>query len=251
MCGIFAYLNYKVPQSRRAILKKVLHGLKTLEYRGCDSSGLAIDDDGFKEGVPVLYRAVGLVASLEKQVQERSRETNLDRIFDVHAAVAHTRWASCGGPSETNAHPQPSNQDNSFVIVHNGIITNQGALRTFLESRGFSFSSETDTEVIAKMCEYFWMKPKQQYTFAELVAQVVSPGFAWWAHRWLRSPEPGTVQIFSRMLCSGLSVGEIGTAGAPGTNRRCERRTECTKNVVTHDLCPQERDPARVGVQNS
>lgn len=65
MCGIFAYLNYKEPKSRRSILRTLLEGLKYLEYRGCDSAGLSIDDDCLKEGVPVIFRQVGKVDALD------------------------------------------------------------------------------------------------------------------------------------------------------------------------------------------
>ncbi|MEQ9095673.1 MAG: glutamine--fructose-6-phosphate transaminase (isomerizing) [Phycisphaerales bacterium] len=132
MCGIVAYLGHR--QARPLLIE----GLKRLEYRGYDSAGMAIIDGGLS-----VARAVGRVAKLEAQV-----EGNAD--FEGTLGIAHTRWATHGGVTEANAHPHRDDR-NGIALVHNGIIENYSALRTYLTERGHTFHSETDTEVLAML----------------------------------------------------------------------------------------------------
>lgn len=90
----------------------------------------------------------------------------------THVGISHTRWATHGVPSETNSHPQRSDPESTFVVVHNGIITNYKDVKGFLESKGHRFESETDTEVIAKLV-YHLYKEHPTYSFRELVEQVI------------------------------------------------------------------------------
>ncbi|XP_065216265.1 glutamine--fructose-6-phosphate aminotransferase [isomerizing] 2-like isoform X1 [Planococcus citri] len=170
MCGIFAYLNYHMPKSRKEILDLLVTGLKRLEYRGYDSAGLALDSpDG--HNINIIKKS-GKVAALEQQILEDEDKTNFDIIVAFHVGIAHTRWATHGVPSEVNSHPQRSDSDNSFCVVHNGIVTNYKELKAFLIRKGYEFESDTDTEVIAKLVHHIY-KQHPSYCFRELVEQVI------------------------------------------------------------------------------
>lgn len=94
-------------------------------------------------------------------------------VFTLHAAIAHTRWATHGPPSTANAHPHASDALGDFVVVHNGIITNYQALRDFLQHKGFAFESETDTEVIPKLLKWLFDNKEDAVTFPQLVTEVM------------------------------------------------------------------------------
>ncbi|GLV33917.1 Glutamine:fructose-6-phosphate aminotransferase 1 [Carabus blaptoides fortunei] len=171
MCGIFAYLNYVTPKTRKEILDLLINGLKRLEYRGYDSAGVAIDSPDAKD--MMLVRKTGKVKMLEDEITSRTGDLDVDGITSVHCGIAHTRWATHGQPSEYNSHPQRSDDSHAFVVVHNGIITNYKEIRTFLQNKQTTtFESETDTEVIAKLIHHFY-KQHPNYSFRELVEQVV------------------------------------------------------------------------------
>ena len=134
MCGIVGYIGNK------HVVPILLEGLHRLEYRGYDSAGIAVVEDG----ALCRVRMQGKVNSLAAQLAERSFESTI--------GMGHTRWATHGKPSEANAHPHASS-DESVMVVHNGIIENYQILREQLSSRGYCFSSETDTEVVAHLIE--------------------------------------------------------------------------------------------------
>ncbi len=133
MCGIIAYIGSRTAEPL------LLEGLKRLEYRGYDSAGVAIlDGDSLQ-----VARAVGRIIELE------------DRLGEIGGmggtlGIGHTRWATHGGVTEANCHPHRDDA-NGIAVVHNGIIENYAALRTYLVGKGHAFSSETDTEVLAML----------------------------------------------------------------------------------------------------
>lgn len=196
MCGIFAYLNYLEPKSRRAILECLVQGLRRLEYRGYDSAGVAIDDKLNNNDCIRIVRRQGKVAVLEQEIWANSkrnssadaagddydgqqqqqpsvvRRFDLDESFETHVGIAHTRWATHGAPSAINSHPQRSDPENEFVVVHNGIITNYKDLKQFLEKKGYQFESETDTEVIAKLIKHLH-DTLPDLSFREIVEQAI------------------------------------------------------------------------------
>ncbi len=135
MCGIVAYIGH------REAYPIVLKGLKRLEYRGYDSAGIALYD-----GTDInLSKTKGKVADLEEKLEkEISTKGNI--------GVGHTRWATHGIPNDVNSHPHFSNSGN-LVIIHNGIIENYDSLRKELVNRGYTFTSETDTEVLVNLIE--------------------------------------------------------------------------------------------------
>ena len=169
MCGIFGYLNYLTPKTREEIIAILVAGLRRMEYRGYDSAGIAVDD---ANKAPAMIKKRGNVDQLQGAVEANTLGLDMSEMLDGHFGIGHTRWATHGEPSDINAHPQPSDPDNTFVVVHNGIITNYDVLRKFLEGHGHVFKSETDTEVIAKLCKYIWDQHDGKVSFTTLVLEV-------------------------------------------------------------------------------
>ncbi|GAA2620610.1 glutamine--fructose-6-phosphate aminotransferase [isomerizing] [Paractinoplanes durhamensis] len=136
MCGIVGYVG------GRPALSIVLDGLRRLEYRGYDSAGVAIVEDG----TVLTEKKAGKLANLEKALAERPG----DGITTGSTAIGHTRWATHGGPTDRNAHPHLS-ADGRVAVIHNGIIENFSRLRAELEATGIEFASDTDTECAAHL----------------------------------------------------------------------------------------------------
>ena len=134
MCGIVGYMG------NREAYPIIIQGLKRLEYRGYDSAGIALLNSEL-----YLTKTKGKVAALEFKAEQNHRSGTL--------GIGHTRWATHGAPNDVNAHPHNSNSGR-LVLVHNGIIENYESLRSYLTDQGFSFYSETDTEVLVNLIEH-------------------------------------------------------------------------------------------------
>ena len=133
MCGIVGYIGH------REAYPVILKGLKRLEYRGYDSAGVALINGGLK-----VYKKKGKVAELEEEV--------IGKDLRGHIGIGHTRWATHGEPSDRNAHPHLSNSG-EFAMIHNGIIENYVSIKNDLLKKGYTFKSDTDTEVLLNFIE--------------------------------------------------------------------------------------------------
>ena len=165
MCGIVGYVG------KKEAISKLVKGLKTLEYRGYDSVGIAL----LQSDKVIVVKDKGRIANLEENLDYNSLKGTI--------GIAHTRWATHGIPSKENAHPH-MDQNEHFAVVHNGIIENYLELKNQLIKEGFSFQSETDTEVVPMLMEYYYQKYQDvmqafQYTLKDLKGSyailIVSP----------------------------------------------------------------------------
>ena len=137
MCGIVGYLGNK------NAAEVLVEGLSKLEYRGYDSAGVAV----LEGNEIVVNKRKGRLANLEAVLEENK--------LTGHIGIGHTRWATHGAPSDVNSHPH-TNEKGTIAVVHNGIIENYILLRDWLTSEGYKFKSETDTEVIPHLVDYYY-----------------------------------------------------------------------------------------------
>ena len=135
MCGIVGYIGF------REAYPIIIKGLKRLEYRGYDSAGIAL----FGKQLEV-YKTKGKVTDLENQI-------SISKSNKAALGIGHTRWATHGVPNDTNSHPHISNSGR-LSLVHNGIIENYETLKNILTENGFTFQSDTDTEVLVNLIEH-------------------------------------------------------------------------------------------------
>lgn len=159
MCGIIGYIGTK---KAKPIL---INGLLRLEYRGYDSSGIAtVEKDGIK-----VIKEKGRIANLDA----------MDGISDLEGTIGigHTRWATHGKPSAINSHPHYDN-DKLFAVVHNGIIENYHELRKSLEDNGYTFLSDTDTEVIPNLINFYYKKENDFLKAVKLACDELKGSFA-------------------------------------------------------------------------
>src|SRR5215471_1381846 len=140
MCGIVGYIGY------REVSTVLVDGLKRLEYRGYDSCGVAI----VEEGKPNVIRSVGRIGTLEEKIRASESAGKF-----IKCGIGHTRWATHGRPSETNSHPH-RDCTGRFYVAHNGIIENYLYLKHRLSAEGHEFQTETDTEVLPHLIESYY-----------------------------------------------------------------------------------------------
>lgn len=214
MCGIVGYTGKK-----NNAIDVALRGLEQLEYRGYDSAGICALSGGSGDASICLKKTMGKVANLKKDMEDTPR--------DYSCAIAHTRWATHGAPSEANAHPHFDCKKKIFV-VHNGIIENYAYLKEVLEREGHIFSSETDTEVLAHLIERHFEKVNNiedavidalNYVKGTFAIAVISP----------KEPDKIVAARRSSPLIIGLSSNEYYLASDASV------LTEYTKKVVYLD----------------
>jgi glucosamine--fructose-6-phosphate aminotransferase (isomerizing) len=208
MCGIVAYIGKK--QAYPIILK----GLKRLEYRGYDSAGIALLNNGSIN----LYKRQGKVSNLEAFAADQ--DTN------GYAGIGHTRWATHGAPNDINAHPHYST-DGSIALIHNGIIENYDTLRKELINLGYVFKSETDTEVLVHLIDD--IQKKENVSLAEAVRLALHNVVGAYAIVVLSKENP--TQLVAARKSSPLVVG-IGTEGDFYLASDATPIVEYTKRVV-------------------
>ena len=200
MCGIVGYLGKK-----RQAYPVLIKGLKRLEYRGYDSSGVALINSN---GDLNVYKAKGKVSELEAFCAEKNIEGTV--------GIAHTRWATHGEPSSTNAHPHYSESKN-LAIIHNGIIENYAEIKKNLKDKGVHFASDTDTEVLVQFVEY--VQTKKELDLLTAVQVVLSQVIGAYAIAILDKRHPDTVIAARKQspLVVGIGDGEffLGSDASP------------------------------------
>ncbi|HTH71956.1 MAG TPA: glutamine--fructose-6-phosphate transaminase (isomerizing) [Candidatus Pristimantibacillus sp.] len=185
MCGIVGYIG---EQNGSDI---VVAGLKALEYRGYDSAGIALLDE---KGRARLVKQLGRVDGLEKLLKA-------EKVKKAPLAIGHTRWATHGKPSVINAHPH-SNSDQTIFVVHNGIIENYMEIRDWLTQKGYVFASETDTEVVPHLIDYYC---KQTGSFEKAFVKAIAEIRGAYAIVAMSTHDPD--KLFAARLSSPMVIG--------------------------------------------
>jgi glutamine---fructose-6-phosphate transaminase (isomerizing) len=184
MCGIVGYIG---PREAAGLL---IEGLRRLEYRGYDSAGIAVvNGRGLK-----IMKAAGKLSVLENELKEKMPQGTI--------GIGHTRWATHGAPTTTNAHPH-TDQSGRIAVIHNGIIENSGVLRKALEQRGHTFKSETDTEVLAHLVGELY-----QGNLEEAVATALRDVDGAYGLVFISSEEPGVLVAARKGSPLLIGVGE-------------------------------------------
>lgn len=190
MCGIVGYIG------KRDSLQIIYDGLKRLEYRGYDSAGVAIIDDNNEIN---FYKKAGKVKELESEFDEE--------ILKGKIGIGHTRWATHGEPNDNNAHPH-FDMSKNISIIHNGIIENFKTIKKKLEQDGFTFSTDTDTEVLANLIEYYY-RQKKSFEIAVRLALTEVEGTYGIACLCRNEPDKMIIARMGSPLMFGLGKDEI------------------------------------------
>ncbi len=197
MCGIVGYIG---PREAYPIL---IQGLKRLEYRGYDSAGVALMNGGLE-----VFKKMGKVSALEAVADATRPHATL--------GIGHTRWATHGAPSDRNAHPHRSNSGR-LVIVHNGIIENYAQLKELLATKGYTFTSDTDTEVLVNFIEF--IQNEEQVNLQQAVRLALNEVVGAYAIAVLSTDEPDQMVVgrLGSPLVLGLGDNEffVGSDATP------------------------------------
>ncbi len=184
MCGIVGYLG------NREAYPIIIKGLKRLEYRGYDSAGVAV----LKDDTITLSKTKGKVTELEEKTGNKASGSGI--------GIGHTRWATHGVPSDLNSHPHISN-NGEIVLIHNGIIENYDSIKQMLIDNGYTFQSETDTEVLVNLIQYF--KEKENLTLAKATRFALNEVYGAYAIAVMEKNNPN--EIITGKLGSPLAIG--------------------------------------------
>ena len=207
MCGIVGYTGQK--QAYDILIK----GLQRLEYRGYDSAGVALTNESI-----IVHKCKGKVADLQHHVG--------DGDVSGHSGIGHTRWATHGEPNDKNAHPHTS-MSGELVLIHNGIIENYDSIKKELVNRGYTFQSETDTEVLVNLIEE--IKRQEGISLSEAVRKALNEVIGAYAIVVMSKSEPNT--LVAARKSSPLVIG-IGAEGDFYVASDATPIVEYTKNVV-------------------
>lgn len=172
MCGIIGYTG------KREVTPILIKGLKKLEYRGYDSAGIAISN----EQTLKLFKEEGKVSKLQKYIESSNQDISL-----FNTGIAHTRWATHGAPMQKNAHPHFSHR-NQIALVHNGIIENYEQIKERLIAEGYVFASDTDSEVLAHLVDFYYKGDLQ-----EAVTKALNEVLGTYGICVICKSEPGTI----------------------------------------------------------
>ena len=187
MCGIVGYIG------KREAYPVLIKGLKRLEYRGYDSAGVAL----MQNGKLSVYKKKGRVAELSNFVKNKETSSGV--------GIAHTRWATHGEPSDINAHPHLSNSG-EIAVIHNGIIENYLVIKKALTEKGYKFKSDTDTEVLANLIED--VKKNTKVSIDEAVRLALGEAVGAYAIAVLSSTEPNTMIVAKKGSPVVIGVGK-------------------------------------------
>lgn len=199
MCGIVGYIG------NGNVYNILINGLKRLEYRGYDSAGIALVAPDGKLNV---YKAKGKVSNLENYCADKN--------LDACAGIAHTRWATHGEPSDSNAHPHYS-EDGHLALVHNGTIENYQLLRDALQQHGCHFHTETDTEVLVQLIEY--IRNTNNCSLIDAVREALNQVIGAYAIAVVERDNPDTIIAARKSSPLVVGIGEdetfLGSDGTP------------------------------------